>query len=71
MKTAKDIYEEIKSEDELPSEAGLFFRHLLGYAYDVKGGLLGYRELGLIANWIDDYLSLRDKTPLHNLLEDE
>ena len=62
MRTAKDFYLKIKSEDELPSGTGWAFRNLLDEVRNPVGCTpLGCREIQLIADWINDYLDMPER----------
>lgn len=60
MKTAKQLYQEIKAENNLPSEAGFYFRILLGIETELHNLdiSLGYRELDIIKDWLSAYLDM-------------
>jgi len=68
MSTAKELYQEIKSEDELPSGAGLYFKKL------IDTNRLGNRELSIIADWLQDYLAMfpkRNKELLELIIQEQ
>lgn len=51
--------EEIKSEDELPSGAGIYFRVMLGLD-DYRGDwLLGDREMVIVSDWLERFTELQ------------
>ena len=78
MKTAKILYQSIKVEDNLPSEAGVAFRRLVsGWTNTEPKRLnfsnLGYRELGIIADWIKYFCEMpaTERDIFINRLENE
>lgn len=63
MKTGKKLYDSIKIEDNLPSFAGDYFRHLIkgwlaSVPVDDKHDTIGYREMLIIADWMKYFANM-------------
>ena len=49
--SVKELLDEVKREDELPSNAGNLFRDILRYE------VVGWRELAITNAWLSSYLN--------------
>lgn len=47
-----ELLDEIKTEDELPSQAGKVFRDIINEQFS---GNLGNREIGILSEWLKTY----------------
>ena len=52
---SKELLEQIRNEDELPSSAGVVFKEIL-QSSGVQS--IGYRKMRLIAEWLIGYLEM-------------